>query len=79
MPAYDMPDLDLTQALTEISKGEVTATALENHLTALESKMDEILAAFDREPESIPQDTGTSDRGATNEEGSHIKTEKANR
>jgi exonuclease VII small subunit len=33
------------QAFQELNRGEQTATALENHLAALEAKIDELLAA----------------------------------
>ncbi|KAJ5083845.1 hypothetical protein N7456_013272 [Penicillium angulare] len=80
-------DLDLAQALADVSKGEMTATALENHLSALESKIDEVLAAFG---EDMPQDLSNGDnapgiekeeketetedtqgRGVTSEKSSH--------
>lgn len=55
----------------------MTATALENHLDALECKMDELLAAFERE--DTPQDIAIGDHGKTNGDDGHIKTEKQNR
>lgn len=52
MPRYDGFDtrqlhpLDThLQAFQELNRGEQTATALENHLAALEAKIDELLAA----------------------------------
>jgi exonuclease VII small subunit len=33
------------QAFQELNRGEQTATALENHLAALEAKIDELLVA----------------------------------
>lgn len=37
---------NLAQALKDLARGEQTATALENDLTKLESKLDEILASL---------------------------------
>jgi len=54
----------------------MTATALENHLDALECKMDELLAAF--EGEETPQEIAAGHHGTTNGEDGHIKTEKSN-
>ncbi|KAL6908493.1 hypothetical protein GGI43DRAFT_392891 [Trichoderma evansii] len=42
------PEVDLAQALRELSKGEQTATAMEANLTNLESKLDALLAAFEQ-------------------------------
>jgi hypothetical protein len=55
----------------------MTATALENHLDALECKMDELLAAF--EGKETPQDLVTKDHGTTNGEDGHLKPERLNR
>lgn len=55
----------------------MTATALENHLDALECKMDELLAAF--EGEDTPQNRATGDHGDTKGKDGHIKAEKLNR
>ncbi|KAI6785557.1 uncharacterized protein J7T54_005891 [Emericellopsis cladophorae] len=40
-------EADLAQAYKEIMRGEQAATAMENNLSNLESKLDAILAAFD--------------------------------
>lgn len=55
----------------------MTATALENHLDALECKMDELLAAF--EGEDTPQDITIGDHGKMKGEDGQFKTEKLNR
>lgn len=44
----------------------MTATALENHLSVLESKIDEVLAAFG---ENVPQDQSNEDKNPEKEEG----------
>lgn len=54
----------------------MTATALENHLDALECKMDELLAAF--EGEDTSQQIATGDPGNMTGEDGHIKTDKLN-
>jgi len=64
-----------SQAFQELAKGERTASALENHLTALERKIDELLAQADEEErnlskkksdaESMPRDTGDEDKGGS--------------
>ncbi|KAI4735840.1 hypothetical protein E4T50_13646 [Aureobasidium sp. EXF-12298] len=41
----DSQDADFAKAFQELNRGEQTATALENHLAALEAKIDELLAA----------------------------------
>ncbi|KAH0287771.1 hypothetical protein M436DRAFT_50917 [Aureobasidium namibiae CBS 147.97] len=41
----DVQDADFAKAFQELNRGEQTATALENHLAALEAKIDELLAA----------------------------------
>jgi hypothetical protein len=47
------------QAFQELNRGEQTATALENHLAALEAKIDELLAA------SNQQDSSSADSNTT--------------
>ncbi|KAJ5683615.1 hypothetical protein N7462_006780 [Penicillium macrosclerotiorum] len=55
-------DLGIAQALADLAKGERTATALEDHLNALEGKMDELLAFYEgqaaarQEPDQQSQD-----------------------
>ena len=48
---YAFPDKHL-QAFQELNRGEQTATALENHLAALEAKIDELLAAAGQQDQS---------------------------
>lgn len=50
------------QALSELAKGEQAVTALENHLTALESKIDELLARAS-EDEAIAEEQKQSRSG----------------
>ncbi|KAJ5709866.1 hypothetical protein N7493_009458 [Penicillium malachiteum] len=65
---------NLAQALADLSKGETTATALENHLDDLESKIDKFLAAF--EEGNATQETSPEDQDSKNAEGDH-KAEKS--
>lgn len=44
MPEKNENDIDISQALAELAKGEMTASALEEHLNAIESKVEELLA-----------------------------------
>ncbi|RKU41631.1 hypothetical protein DL546_000620 [Coniochaeta pulveracea] len=46
------PQSELAQALQELAKGEQTATALENNLSSLESKIDALLASFEEQERS---------------------------
>lgn len=43
----------LSQALRDLARGEQTANALENNLSKLESKLDELLASFEASVEDI--------------------------
>ncbi|OIW35275.1 hypothetical protein CONLIGDRAFT_676199 [Coniochaeta ligniaria NRRL 30616] len=43
----------LSQALKDLARGEQTANALENNLSKLESKLDELLASFEDSVEEI--------------------------
>ncbi|EXM36181.1 hypothetical protein NW761_000616 [Fusarium oxysporum] len=48
-------DADLAQAYRDLARGEQAATALENNLSNLESRLDAILAALEaREPPQMP-------------------------
>ncbi|KAJ5996535.1 hypothetical protein N7522_008195 [Penicillium canescens] len=46
-------DFDISQALADLAKGEMTASALENNLSAIESKVDELLAVFERQSAAL--------------------------
>lgn len=54
----------LAQALQEISKGESTAAAMENKLSLLEQKIDELLANVARN-EANQEVNGASELGAS--------------
>lgn len=61
--------------------GENAATALENNLTTLESKIDELLASFERSAATLPPEesancTGNGTSGAGAGDGSENKTDK---
>ena len=51
------------QAFQELNRGEQTATALENHLAALEAKIDELLAATGQQDQ--PESSSTQSNGTT--------------
>lgn len=51
------------QAFQELNRGEQTATALENHLAALEAKIDELLAATGQQDQS--ETSSTQPNGTT--------------
>ncbi|KAI9869978.1 MAG: hypothetical protein M1830_004874 [Pleopsidium flavum] len=48
---------ELAQAFKDLSKGERTASVMEDHLTSLEKKIDELLASVD---EKVPVQEGKS-------------------
>ncbi|KAL1640310.1 hypothetical protein SLS58_006983 [Diplodia intermedia] len=66
-------DADLAQAFKDLARGEQTASALENHLDALEARLEELLAAADaqqdgaspsaasQQPQPSNKDTAASD------------------
>ncbi|KAL7927663.1 hypothetical protein ACQKWADRAFT_277456 [Trichoderma austrokoningii] len=62
------PEVDLAQALRELSRGEQTATAMEANLTTLESKLDALLAAFEQLEEENETTSGVT-RSTGKEEG----------
>ncbi|KUJ22359.1 uncharacterized protein LY89DRAFT_680492 [Mollisia scopiformis] len=43
----DLAQISISEAWTQIAKGEKTAQALESHLTSLEKKIDDLLASFE--------------------------------
>ncbi|KAH7266963.1 uncharacterized protein BKA55DRAFT_553892 [Fusarium redolens] len=51
-------DADLAQAYRDLARGEQAATALENNLSSLESRLDAILAAL--EARENPQTSATA-------------------
>lgn len=50
-----------SQAFQELAKGERTASALENNLTALERKIDELLAQADNDERNLRKDRSGAD------------------
>lgn len=42
-------EFDMAKALADLAKGEMTASALEDHLNTIESKVDELLASFENQ------------------------------
>ncbi|KAJ9161426.1 hypothetical protein NKR19_g2321 [Coniochaeta hoffmannii] len=53
----------ISHALRDLARGEQTANALENSLSKLESKLDELLASFEESLEEVAmtKDSGTPD------------------
>jgi hypothetical protein len=47
------PEADLAQAFKDLARGERTATALEQHLDALEERIEELLASAQENQKSI--------------------------
>ncbi|KAI4721825.1 hypothetical protein E4T48_01901 [Aureobasidium sp. EXF-10727] len=60
---HDLQDADFAKAFQELNRGEQTATALENHLAALEAKIDELLAATGQQDQS--ESSSTQSNGTT--------------
>lgn len=54
-PQGSAGDADLAQAFKDLARGEQTASALENHLDALEAKIEELLAAAGAQQNASPQ------------------------
>lgn len=48
---------------TMIGRGERTASALEDHLSALEAKVNEILSGFEKQEVGEAKETGDRDHG----------------
>ncbi|KAJ5670228.1 uncharacterized protein N7477_005591 [Penicillium maclennaniae] len=55
-------------------RGETTASALENHLSALEGKVDDLLALFEVQS-STQGDIGAPNSGLSNEQELNLKSE----
>lgn len=49
-------DLDLAKAFKDLAHGENTALALENHLSKLEQKIEELLAAVEDNSHEEPRE-----------------------
>ncbi|KAJ5142075.1 hypothetical protein N7526_003070 [Penicillium atrosanguineum] len=58
----------------DIAKGETTASALENHLNALEGKVDELLAFFEGQS-SAQGGVQTRNKEQSTERGVNLKPE----
>ncbi|EKG14702.1 hypothetical protein MPH_08175 [Macrophomina phaseolina MS6] len=55
VPRGSAGDADLAQAFKDLARGEQTASALENHLDALEARIEELLAAADAQQQASAQ------------------------
>ncbi|KAJ5748055.1 uncharacterized protein N7511_009751 [Penicillium nucicola] len=73
-------DFDISQALADLAKGEMTASALENNLSTIEGKVDELLALFERQEAALGATTETEPQNIENETSctSHDQTEELN-
>ncbi|THY10789.1 hypothetical protein D6D01_09168 [Aureobasidium pullulans] len=69
--AHDLQDADFAKAFQELNRGEQTATALENHLAALEAKIDELLAATGQQDQSdsTSSEATSSSQNQSNQSG----------
>ncbi|GAB7349677.1 hypothetical protein MBLNU459_g0349t1 [Dothideomycetes sp. NU459] len=72
-PAAAADDADFVKAFQELQRGEQTASALESHLTALEAKIEELLAQANQNQSAVQ---GATDRIAqsTSSESSNTGT-----
>lgn len=63
--ADSQDDLDFAKAFKDLAHGENTALALENHLSKLEQKIDELLASVEAQAhdDSQPSENGNSHEG----------------
>ncbi|KAF4309609.1 hypothetical protein GTA08_BOTSDO02941 [Botryosphaeria dothidea] len=60
----------LAQAFKDLARGEQTASALENHLDALEAKIEELLAAAGAQQNASPQTASGSPPQPANQDAS---------
>jgi hypothetical protein len=56
--SYTRPEADLAQAFEDLDRGERTASALEQHLDALEERIEELLAHAQENQRSIEAGNG---------------------
>ncbi|KAJ5944927.1 hypothetical protein N7516_005095 [Penicillium verrucosum] len=54
-------DFDMAKALADLAKGEMTASALENHLNTIESKVDELLESFEKQGTAAAEATSVEE------------------
>ncbi|KAB2570067.1 uncharacterized protein LTHEOB_12040 [Lasiodiplodia theobromae] len=59
-------DADLAQAFKDLARGEQTASALENHLDALEARIEDLLAAADSQQSASSQNTARQQPQSSN-------------
>jgi Skp family chaperone for outer membrane proteins len=70
------PEPDFAQAFQDLARGERTAAALENHLDALERKIEELLAKGDADEKKLKEQANeqpsgdSSSSNASNEKSS---------
>ena len=61
VPLSPLTDRIHQQAFNELAEGEKTATALENQLTAIEQKIDDLLARADQEQRALEEQSRTQE------------------
>ncbi|KAJ5385346.1 hypothetical protein N7517_003257 [Penicillium concentricum] len=54
-------DFDMAKVLADLTKGEMTASALENHLNTIESQVDELLASFEKQGTAAAEATSVDE------------------
>ncbi|KAJ5818281.1 hypothetical protein N7474_003872 [Penicillium riverlandense] len=74
MPEDDPSNVDITQALADLARGEMTASALENHLNELEGKVEELLAGFEAHGQSTANAESNAGDHSTNQEPQNDST-----
>ena len=65
--------LIIVKAFQELAKGEQTAAALENHLTNLEARIEQLLAQANQDQQAIEQANGQ--QNTTDETGAESVTQ----
>ncbi|KAJ5162839.1 uncharacterized protein N7500_004669 [Penicillium coprophilum] len=54
-------DFDMAKILADLAKGEMTASALENHLDTIESQVNELLASFENQGTAVAEATSVDE------------------
>ncbi|TID27271.1 hypothetical protein E2P81_ATG00034 [Venturia nashicola] len=68
------PQAEFATAFKELQRGEQTATALENHLSSLEKKIDELLASAEANQSTVDEEAESSKEKAESPEDKKSNT-----
>jgi exonuclease VII small subunit len=68
----------LVQAFNDLQRGEQTATALENHLSALEKKIDDLLASAEANQSTVAEKAESSKEAVESSEEKSTEADKSN-